>query len=85
MSYKNDLTGKRVSLHEAVRAITEDEEAYLSLLADELLLEEILCGEANPVEFLKNSIKVVLERIDLAREERRLQERKDRIAEVYYD
>lgn len=29
---------------------------YLSRLADNLMLDELLCGEANPLEFLKNTI-----------------------------
>lgn len=29
---------------------------YLSRLADNLMLDELLCGEANPLEFLKKTI-----------------------------
>jgi len=80
MGYKNTVTGKRVSLHEAVRAITTDENNYIALLAEELMLDELLCGEANSTEFLKKSIQLVLEQMDLSREERRILERKERIS-----
>ena len=46
---------KFVSSREAVVQLVKDKE-LLNLLAEELMLDELLCGEANPVLFLAETM-----------------------------
>lgn len=46
-------------MNKAIRRVLEDDEFILSL-ADRLMLDEILCGECSPSDFLRECIRDVM-------------------------
>lgn len=58
MKRENRVTGVRTGLGDAIQyLLTDDARDYLVVLADILMLEDLLCGEAHPVEFLRESLE----------------------------
>jgi hypothetical protein len=53
------MRNKFITLGEACKRITQDED-FIDMLSERLALDEILCGECNPSEFLRETIKDVL-------------------------
>lgn len=50
---------------------------FVEFLVDELMLEELLCGEADPVEFFIESVKSARARQTVMRAQRRLDQAKE--------
>lgn len=74
MSYTNKVTGNYVGLNNAVKAITNKdylhrEDDFLKRLAEELFLDEVLAGEADPIEFLRESLNKVAKDVAIHRKE----------------
>lgn len=75
MSFRTGISGGGyISVRLAVKAITNKEDShreddFLERLADELMLEEVLAGEASPVEFLRDSLNKVINDMEIQRQE----------------
>jgi hypothetical protein len=59
MIRKNRL--KYVPIVKLVRDITSDRDEFLQDLAERLLLDEVLAGEADPKEFLKQTMLDIID------------------------
>jgi hypothetical protein len=70
------MNKKYITLNGAINKLISDE-SFIDELAKELLLDEVLCGECNPSQFLVESIENVLRRKVIHYHERRLLELKD--------
>jgi len=58
MKRENMISGVRTGLGDSIQyLLTDDANEYLDILAEILMIEELLCGEADPVEFLRESLK----------------------------
>ena len=62
---------KFITLGEACKRITQDED-FIDMLSERLALDEILCGECNPSEFLRETIKDTLNDRAVAYHKRRI-------------
>lgn len=45
--YRNSITGRVTTVDSAIRSLLNDEDDCLNILADQLFLDEMLCGECD--------------------------------------
>jgi hypothetical protein len=80
----SSVSSRGVGLKIAVKAITNEdayhrEDDFLKRLAEELFLDEVLAGEYDPVEFLRESLNKVVKDIEIHRQEVKLSKMKGEI------
>lgn len=79
MKRENRVTGVRTGLGDAIQyLLTDDARDYLVVLAESLMLEDLLYGEAHPVEFLRESMEQAMLEHSIRSKERALELLKSR-------